>query len=741
MGESSGQRERAKIIQKGLGKVKNMDFTTEEAVHAIDQFKSSGTKREMTGKVSDTGKRIMDDLDNIAGKTQHLLTEKNAGEHFQQMILHAKRATEMTNLQPLKAGSSSSQDVRKSLSFSYSSIVSAVTLIVKSAEFRGSMRELLNIILEIIKFNMGVEDSEETSDDPTGGLMSSISSLQEEKNKIKQGSTDPRNAAHNVVDIIADASQTPMGSKISETVSGTVVSPLGSAKSSGHNRNGHDDWNNGETWEMNRDNRNRDEDDWGKDSWDSTNRSSTRDDNWGKDPRDRSTWDDHDHSPNGNRNMNRDDNNERTMTSSSSEPVTAASAKGRMSLEKIREKSKNIKNITIPEEHKERLINRLRDNLRVFRSRPEFQKALDDLFSGLDNLYSSTTRFSKETMEKGKSSVTDNQAEQEWKTAFDHARDLLENIFNGRSLAEVIDAVRVFITEVQNDATLSENFARWKSFIEGLLHDPTFADSPAFRNEAKRLSNEMGTLVEERYKRRAQDVVDNIQFFTSGLNEDLTTQELLDAVRELWTDMFLDDNGRLTYKPELFTDLANIMPIITDKLAMVPIPHIEVDNGDIFFSLDDCILNCSQILPRHIRWTISGDLNLQVPQATGELSVSITNVLVSARDVLFSLNRKTGFPKFTETGKVDFAITRGGLSADLKYVPWIKQGGERGLDLVSCNTHLDKLKIRIHDTKKHHLLYRIFKWSIERVIKAQIVKIMNEKMAELCDPQRKRTGD
>ena len=68
-------------------------------------------------------------------------------------------------------------------------------------------------------------------------------------------------------------------------------------------------------------------------------------------------------------------------------------------------------------------------------------------------------------MDKGKMAVMENDADKEWKISFDHARQLIENFFNGKSMSGIINAVQTFASDIREDGLLLAWFEKMEELF------------------------------------------------------------------------------------------------------------------------------------------------------------------------------------------------------------------------------------------------------------------------------------
>ena len=628
-------------IREGISHMRKYELpSTQDTVKGLEHIKTSDTHKEIESTVSPTGKRLVEDVDRVVSVAQKLLQEKNEGDHFQQMLLHAKKATDMTNRETLKSMKGQGGQLTYNMSFTYQSFVDIVKMLVSSSEFRTAIKGLVSALMDIFKYNMG----------DTTLNTNIMKDSRDEFSSVARGEQSGRDAAHHVIDSISDTMNAVVPDRVREDVSSSVQPHMDDA-ATGEKRK-----------------------------------------------------------------------------------REALGSAARDSYHAVKQRAYKME---VPEEYKDALITRLKDSLVAFQKRPEFQKALDNFFNGVSNLFESSRDYSKDQLNKGKMVLRQSEAENEWKIAFEHAQKLIENIFNGNSLTEVVQSIKVFTKDIQNDDHLLAWFQGWKNFIHAILRKPEYVESDTFRTEAKILAEQTGELVSDRYRSHANEVFDYLKNFMSGAGEDPTNREFMDALRQLWSDACLDDNGNLTLKRELLKDMSRVMSTLSQKMAFIPLPRVEYDDADMYFLMDNVVLNCSGIIPTHMEMDISVRTDLSIPELVSYLTMKVSQIQISAHNVDFSIRKKTGFPKITETGHMDFSIYGDGLSTELTFVPYIestKDGVNKGLDLERCNVNIGSLDIHIYDTERHRLRYKLFKGMIQKIAKRQISRMISENLAKLVDP-------
>ena len=212
------EQQHQRRIVRGVSNMKNFQLApTQDAVNAIEHVKTGTTHQQIEAKLSsNTGKQVLHDIDNVLTKGQKLMTEKNRDDHLQQMVFHAKRATDLSNKETLKSMKGKGAELKFNVSDTYTKFVNVIKLLVSSSEFRSAMKGLVSVLLDIFKFNVGggllsVEDLKNASDD-----------IKDEVHGVMSGDNSARDAAHRTIDIIADTTNDMVPNNVKNDISSSV---------------------------------------------------------------------------------------------------------------------------------------------------------------------------------------------------------------------------------------------------------------------------------------------------------------------------------------------------------------------------------------------------------------------------------------------------------------------------------------------------------------------------------------
>ncbi|KAJ3149302.1 hypothetical protein HDU86_007025 [Geranomyces michiganensis] len=401
----------------------------------------------------------------------------------------------------------------------------------------------------------------------------------------------------------------------------------------------------------------------------------------------------------------------------------------------------------LPEEKQREITGRIKNVVRTIQSKPEFQNGIDDIIALLAPLASATKEATVTAVEKAAEAPTDPnqlQASKDSRLALSNAKQLIENFANGHSLDPLIKELRSFAADTKDDNDLRAFYKDLSAYINRAIREPGFAENQAFERDASGLV-ERGRQQMENYSRQTSNISYELKSFAQSLAANKTTQRLQSDMSVLINDLFLDERGNPTFKPDLVRDLAKLVPHIASKLAYLPLPRIEVDDGQYHMIFDNIVLH-STILPKFVR--IQTDTTVDATQTNPDNQVNshvileFSNVEASGRDIAWLFNKHKGFWKAGDVGLADLDMAGKGLSVRVKLQPGTEAGRAAGetsdsesnpgrfLNVVDVNTTVHNLDIRLHDSH-HDILYKLLKPAINKIAKKQVESAVDNSIRDI----------
>jgi hypothetical protein len=396
----------------------------------------------------------------------------------------------------------------------------------------------------------------------------------------------------------------------------------------------------------------------------------------------------------------------------------------------------------LPPEKRDEIIRKFKAVAKTLQSKPEFQRAFDDLTSLLRDV-STKAAVAADTVVQSVAEAPTNPQElettEEAKLAAINAKKLIENFAGGKKLDSLIKAVSDFADQARNDAELQVFWADLSTYITASFTDPAFVEQTDYDKKAQELVQRARKDL-SKYDYYTQKITYESANYADALANDRATQRVVGDANALFADLFLDERGKPAFKPELLRDLATCVPAIADKLAYLPIPRTEMDDGTYHMIFDNIVLH-STILPKYVHLvtdtTIDATQKDPNAQLNNSINLEISHISVSARDIAWLFNKHSGFFKAGDVGLADFDIKDPGLTIKLKLVPGRETGraagtetGGRFLHIEQIETTLHNIDLRLHDSH-HDFLYKVAKPLLNTRVKKAIEEAVTEGLKDL----------
>lgn len=399
--------------------------------------------------------------------------------------------------------------------------------------------------------------------------------------------------------------------------------------------------------------------------------------------------------------------------------------------------------VDMPEEKRRDITRRVKAVVKTIQSKPEFQSGIDDLFDLLAPLGSQAKSMADTAVTKAATAPEDPremEASREARLATANAKQLIENFANGRSLDPMIAALRAFGADAAQDEELRIFWRDFGTYLNRTIREPGYVEQPTYDREAEEFV-ERGRRVLDQYTHHTQKISYEANAFVRAFGTNKATQKLQQDTHTLISDVFLDERGNPTFKPDLLRDLAKTIPTIADKLAYLPIPRVEVDDGTYHMIFDNIVLH-STILPKYVHLvtdtTVDATKKDPQDQINNYILLEISKIEASARDIAWLLNKHSGLVKAGDVGLADFDIKGEGLSIRVKIIPGAETGRAapasdvkgRYLHAAEVQTTLHNLDLRLHDSH-HDLLYKMAKPILNKTAKKQIEKAVSDSLRDM----------
>lgn len=672
--------------------------TTQQATAAIEKIQKEGLLRDTNQELSREGQRVAASAEHLLDDSKRILAEKNAGDQLQQAVYYGVKAAQQTTstASNVAAGgvidTETAAQAKEHIRETYERALELARIIVSRPGFRRFLDDASSIVQDILRYNL-IEHGGQTGqaiaremEKPQSGIKEGTQAGIEEYRQ--QPGTGPQ-----VVDS-AYASQQNISGESNEPF-GNVKSQINTGMEQGQAHA--EEWRKGNT--STRDATKRAVDTVA-DVMENVVPPETRE------SVSRATQP----------HVERYRSGEVSATQAAQEGLRELKISSKQTAQAAREK---IAQLEIPQEKIDELIERLKDAFRDIQDDPYYQYAVEDLIAVVKELSTKATGMVQQAVEQVKP-VSETTQQREARIATENARQLVENFAGGRSLQPIIDSVLEIKQRLMRDPDLKDYLNDVNTFINRSMTDRTYLDTQDFKGIATDLMRRAFQLRDEKLGGPMDRLSKETSAFVTALQNDEATNVIRKDLEDLAQNLFLDSQGRPTFKPELAKDFVKILPKLADRLGYIPISRIEHSDEDITYIVDNLVLKCSQITPKYLR--IETDTAVDVintQKSHNVITFHISKIQATARDVVFLYNKKTGFPKMGDTGIADLDILDDGVQITMTLEPDMDPKSPNTLRVKYCKVHIDSLKLRIRDSK-HDVLYKVMSPFINTFLKKKV---------------------
>lgn len=365
-------------------------------------------------------------------------------------------------------------------------------------------------------------------------------------------------------------------------------------------------------------------------------------------------------------------------------------------------------------EEKDHLLDRLMDVVVQVKERKEYQDILDATPFGW---FRSIPEVESLNLEAGERETL-NAMQLHGKHAAGHLLKLFENFANS-PMDDLVVAWKELQSRLANDEQAQAFFQDAQAFAKRCARDTEY-EKEQIRSDASDLVDRYRNVREE-YRPRLQHFFSLLRYYLDRMSRDPLTCQLSDDVTKLTRDLFFDEAGNATFKPELLGDLRQIIPAILRNLRYLKVPDIEVHEPGLDFVATNIIINVSELVPHHLRLTLSSD----IPEKAGELTQNLIDFEIyrlhaQAKDICFTI-AKTGLPPLNDSGLADIRVFDEGMHLGIRLEP-VSSGGDQptaGLRVARCVCQLENFDLSVHGSG-HDWMYYLLGPYIRRLVKERI---------------------
>ncbi|KAG1723281.1 hypothetical protein EDB19DRAFT_1645363 [Suillus lakei] len=379
-----------------------------------------------------------------------------------------------------------------------------------------------------------------------------------------------------------------------------------------------------------------------------------------------------------------------------------------------------------PEERRDQFIYRGKKVIIECQKHDDYQDAIRWLLDEIERYASHGQTVAGRGKERS-SAITQDTA---LNTAMSELRILLERFANGRSMDGIFDASNALIDDARRDEEFRNWFHRLNTYIRKVLLEAGFVLEDDCNREGNEILESGRQFWDVKYKEHFDNLFDAIGKWFSAMGEDPLNKRFGEDWARLTRDLLFDSEGSLKFKPDLWSDIRNvILPTMVKQVGYLPIPRVEYTDDALDLVVENITLQGRNLFPNVISMEAYNFLKFSPHDAIQderhhEFTFTLSQIQADMRDVALYFRKKTGFPKLRDSGIADVILGGQGMTVTIHLASADK---DRSSVFKIKNVHVkvDSLKFSIRDSK-HDLFYKTVKPIATTVVKRHIQKAVGQ---------------
>jgi len=283
--------------------------------------------------------------------------------------------------------------------------------------------------------------------------------------------------------------------------------------------------------------------------------------------------------------------------------------------------------------------------------------------------------------------------------------------------------------DFMNDVELRDSLWKFKNFTLECVEKPQLLQVESKRQEGRKiLENLRFQTQKENYRKRLQEIYDEVSIMLDTVKRDSTSQEFQMRLEQFTKDFALNKEG----KPDVWVlgnsvdQLRIIMgPILRTFLENIPIDRVDILGPNYDVTIKDLKISGADIMPNQMDFRLDNKIHLDLKK--GESNIARTRFVAIIREikpkfhnVKFHYIRKS-FPKIEDFGVANLLFTGDGASIKLVWELRSEPGKPTYAVLLENRCKIDSISIEINSSQtKHSLLDRFFAVILQQRIKYEI---------------------
>jgi hypothetical protein len=397
------------------------------------------------------------------------------------------------------------------------------------------------------------------------------------------------------------------------------------------------------------------------------------------------------------------------------------------------------KRVELSQDQVDELYNRFMAIVRQVSERERTKK----VFSGFLDMLNLIRDQAQETSEQVKSSVQETaeavQQSKHLNRALCLAQEVFEQFTGTKSLDPLVDRFKSLADILANDKETNRYFIDVRTYLGKIFQNPDLLNDEQFVEKGKRLIRRGREINNKKVYTELNGISRELNRIIDNVQNDPLTLKMKESMQKLVSDLVLDSDGNIVWKPEVMEQLRLILVSSIVERMKIPLPTIHVEDDNIEYTLSGLVLSLKHLLPEKIGIESRGkavfDLSeVKDPSISGAghaLRITLENINVYMPDAYLWFRRKT-FPRLEDEGRAHIEIGGRGLDIVVILRTFLRSDNIFNVSKIDCNIH--NLEFSLSDTT-HDFLYntliRMFSGTVKNDIESSIENNIKDSLEQL----------
>ncbi len=388
----------------------------------------------------------------------------------------------------------------------------------------------------------------------------------------------------------------------------------------------------------------------------------------------------------------------------------------------------------MPPERRDAVIYRLKKMIVEIQQHEDYGSAIDALL----DLAAKYKGHAQTVASDGSQAAADAHNDDTLASAEYNIKLLIERFANYTSLDDLIDAIDQIYQDAKEDNEFMSYFRQLNKYIRKCLKEEGFVLRDEATQEWNDLQEKGKYFVNDKYKTHFDDLQSEFQLIIDQFGQDSDSVRFGNSMQKLFDDLGTDENGKATFKPNLLSDVFNVvLPTVFDRIRYVPIPRIEYSDPMIDAVIENLVLEAANIFPTNIEISTDQFHRLRMHKQTANVhkqvwTVKMSEIQADLKDVAYYVKKKEGFPGVTDKGLADFYMGGAGMEATFKIALNDAVNSNHLFDVKSCVVKANHMQISLKQSR-HKTLFNLFKPILMTVMKPVVEKVAAVRIRQMLD--------